>query len=481
MVLRKMIIVGSVALLFRSLFLFWGLADWYLLDQGTLSKIYFLQGYGICAGYGYVTDPGWGIQDMVDQELSITPETAPRVVPANFVPQMLHPPGMALLVAALHRITGIPVDLFLEILGMFLDTMAVCILYWMVATFLSERVAFVAGLIYALYPPLAFGCTLDRTPEGIMSVFIVGALACVLQSTRSKAWEGALWWAGAGILIAASAYLRPDYLLVPVAIGLGFWLYTRRFRRSVLALITMQAVALALMVPWAYRNYQECGRWIFTSTSVGWTLVNGIGQYNNPWGIIGTDTYRGIEAKEHGFSSPASPEADLYFRQIFWDAVKSNPLGYVVAVAKRLPMAILSPQTFGFKNPLKTGCFTEQMEQHGKDRFDVILSNPFYIVKAYWDYLLMGLISVACLISSIIMLICERRRFGLIFLLLSPHLYSIGTHVLVSYEPRYVLPSMFSFIIGLAYVFSRGWQDRGVAIASTQQSLNEDLAANIKN
>ena len=231
MVVRKMILVGSVALLFRCLFLFWGLAGWYLLDQNVLSKGYFIQGYGICAGYGYVTDPGGKIPEMVDQGRKVTPETAPQGDPTNLIPEMLHPPGMAILVAAFHRITGLPVDLFFEIFGMILDTIAVCILYWMVATFLSDRVAFVASLIYAFYPPLAYGCTLDRSPEGIMAVFIVGSLACVLQSTLSKEWEVAFWWVGAGILIALSAYLRPDYLLAPVAFGFGFWLYTRRLWR----------------------------------------------------------------------------------------------------------------------------------------------------------------------------------------------------------------------------------------------------------
>ena len=100
-----------------------------------------------------------------------------------------------------------------------------------------------------------------------------------------------------------------------------------------------------------------------------------------------------------------------------------------------------------------------------------------YVIKAYWDWLLMGVISVASLLSSMIMLICERRRFGLVFLLLSPHLYSMAIHVLVVYEPRYVLPSMFSLLIGLAYVLTRGWRERDRAPVSSRQPANGNLVA----
>jgi 4-amino-4-deoxy-L-arabinose transferase-like glycosyltransferase len=375
---------------------------------------------------------------------------------------MLHPPGMALLIAAIHRVTGMRADIFFEIIGMLLDTAAACILYWMVATFFSRRVGFASGLIYAFYPPLAYASTIYRAPEGLLPFFIIGATACVLLSARGRGWKDALWWAATGLLLGTGSYLRPDYLLVPVAFGFSLWLYTRRFWRSMLAMVTMQVIALIVLMPWAYRNHQICGRWIFTSTSTGWTLVGGLGTYSNPWGFKGPDKFRAIEAQEQGIASPGSSEGDLYFQKVFWDAVKSKPWGYVAAVAKRMPLAILAPQTFGFKNPWKTSRFGESMEQ-GKDRFEVIMSKPMYIVKAYWDWLLMGVISLASLLCSLLMLICERRRFGLVFLLLSPHLYSIGTHLLVHYEPRYVLPSMFSFLIGLAYVLSRGWRDRNAS------------------
>jgi 4-amino-4-deoxy-L-arabinose transferase-like glycosyltransferase len=480
MIIRKMIIVGSVAFLFRLIVIFWGISDWHLLPQDTLSNVYFCQGYGICAGYGYVSE-GWGekpfknlakLRKLVDQGLHVTPQTAPQFDRKEFFPAMLHPPGMALLVAAIHWATGTRADLYFEIIGMLLDTASACLFYWMVLKFFSERIAFTAGLIYALYPPLAFSSALERSPEGIMPIFILASLVCVLQSTRSSNRKVSVWWLLSGIMVGISAYLRPDYLLVPVAYGFTLWIYTRRFWRSMIAMITIQAVALTLLMPWAYRNYELCGRWIFTSTAVGWTLIMGLGEYHNPWGFIGLDGHIAIEAHKQGFYAPESPEADLYFRNLFWQSIRNKPLGYIASIVKRVPMAILAPQTFGFKNPYKIGRFSDTLEQEGKDRYEVILSKPMYVIKAYWDYLLMGAISVAGLLCSLVMLFLERRRFGLMFLLLSPHLYSIGVHLLTHYEPRFVLPSMFSFLIVLAYVLSRGWRNRDTSIVTCLHPIN---------
>ena len=479
MMFRKMIVVGCVAFLFRLAFIFWGLTNWHVVPENTMSSLYFCEGYGICAGYGYVSE-GWKenpfktlreLKARVEGGLHVTPETAPKVDDRQYFAEMAHPPGMALLIAAIHWATGASATLYFEIMGMLLDTAAACLFFWMVWEFFSKRVAFTAGLVYALYPPLAFSSTLHRLPEGIMSIFIVASLVFVLRSSRSPGGKAAWWWILAGTMIGMSAYLRPDYFFVPVAYGFGLLLYTRRFWRSAFAAAVMQAVVITLLLPWAYRNHQLCGRWIFTSTSVGWTLIGGLGEYHNPWGFVGIDEYIAQQAYKQGFYAPESPEADLYFRSLFWESIRGKPWGYVTSIIKRLPMAILAPQATGFANPYKTVHFRDSLEQ-GQDRYQVVLSKPFYIIKAYWEYLLMAAISVASLVCSLVMLIVERRRFGLVFLLLSPHLYAIGVHVLTHYEPRFVLPSMFSFLLGLAYVLSRGWRDRETPSAARQQRPN---------
>jgi 4-amino-4-deoxy-L-arabinose transferase-like glycosyltransferase len=454
-------IVAAAALAFRLLFIFWGWTGWRTVTHDPnymgLSWVYATEGYGICAGYGYAAPETIGDLGALAAIQRITPSTAPRIDPSTLVPEMLHPPGMAILNAAVHFLTGMPVDFPIQFFGAFLDTITACLVYWVAATFLQPKIGFVAGLLYAFYPPQAASVTILRSPEGFLSFFVVGCLVCILQMSRSTGKARIAWCVGAGSLLGVGSYLRPDYLLAPVVVGLALWIFTRQFWRSLVAMIAVQIMALLILLPWAYRNHQLCDRWIFTSTSVGGTLVTGLGQYRNPWGFGGRDEDRAAESRAHGFVSPWSPEADLYFREVFWNSIRSSPSGYLMSVVKRLPMMLISPQSFGYENPNKTQRMGEA-RKHGRELFDVIKSQPGYVLAAYWDWLLMGIIGFAGLLCSIYMVIRERHQFGLVFLLLSPHLYAIGAHILTHSESRFVLPSMFSFLIGLGYVLSRGWR-----------------------
>jgi hypothetical protein len=184
-------------------------------------------------------------------------------------------------------------------------------------------------------------------------------------------------------------------------------------------------------------------------------LVNGLGAYPNPWGIICDDKYRGIEAKEQGFSHPGSSEADLYFRKVFQKDVINHPGAYVMTVVRRFATGAASAKGFGFQNPYRSNNNKDE-----KSPFSVLKQGLISFLQTYWDAMLIVALGFVLLLCTIVMCLCERRRFGLIFLLLTPHLYSLAAHAIVHYEPRYILPSMFCFILGVAYVLGRGWLDR---------------------
>jgi hypothetical protein len=464
---KRIMVVAFAALSFRILFILWGLSDWHVINQrNTLSSNYIFKGYGLCAGYGYVSDLNKDWAPFVELEkiastTRITPENAPKLKADEVMLEMHHPPGTSFVVALLHELFGTRADMPLEIFGAVLDTIAACLIYYMIATYYHPTVGFVTGLIYAFYPPIAYASTVYLLPDGLTTAFVVGCLLCVVISAHSKGFRSYMWCSLAGSLLGMSAYFRPDYLLMPLVVGIACWVYTHKFWESFFRLITVQAVAIALLLPWAYRNYEICGRWIFTSSATGPTLVTGLGTYNNPWNFGGLDEHRYAEAKAQGFKSPWSPEADQYFRKLFWESVKSHPMGYVMTVIKRLPMGIIAPHVTGYKNPYKTKTFSQSLVQ-GKDRYEIIKNEPIYVLKAYWDILLISLFNLICVFCTIFMVFKGRKSIGIILLLLSPHIYSLGTHLLTHMEPRYMLPSMFSLFFGLAYVLCRAWRDEPV-------------------
>ncbi len=187
-----------------------------------------------------------------------------------------------------------------------------------------------------------------------------------------------------------------------------------------------------------------------------------------PGGIGGLDEDRAREASTQGLATPWGSDADSYFRNMFWQNVRQKPAAYVLTVVKRLPLALATPYGFGYANPYKMRSFTQALQEAGEDRYQVIKTRPLYVLMAYWDYLAMGGFTLCCVVCVVVFFIEERNRPGLVLLFVCPHLYSIISHLLTHLEPRYLLPSVFCWLIGFAYVLARGWRDLNL---NRQQSI----------
>ncbi len=314
---RPLLTVFILACLVRVAFLLWGFTGWHVLDQSRLSASYFRQGYAIAAGYGYIGSGQLSyeylarLEELIESEgIRITPERAPPLPDEGITLTTLHPPGMSLLIAGVHRLWGGRVDVPLQCIGIVADSFAAVLVCWVVCALFSRRVGFFSGLLYAGFPPLAFASALSRSPVGLLALFVVGSLACVIRAAHCTGWKWLSWVGLCGFIIGVGSYLRPDYALLPPFMFLGLWAYTRRFSRSVAGAVIAQAVVYAMLFPWALRNYNYSERWIFTSTSVGPTLITGLGEFDNSWGFGHTDQARRVQAAEQGFESPWSPEAD---------------------------------------------------------------------------------------------------------------------------------------------------------------------------
>ena len=58
------------------------------------------------------------------------------------------------------------------------------------------------------------------------------------------------------------------------------------------------------------------------------------------------------------------------------------------------------------------------------------------------------------LMASVAWAIIDPARRPVILLLLALHVYAIGSHLVVHFEPRFVLPSMFALLVGLGYMLA---------------------------
>jgi len=453
----------SLTLLVRIVFLFWFWSGYYVRPATTLSQIYFMQGYGIVAGYGYIrpiSDPAKAQFNAMYHRVSQkdtrrSPETFEIKSNNGFVPEISHPPGMPILVASILYIFDTEPHIIIQLLGIFFDLIAVAMVYWISRASFNEKVAFITGLLYAIFPPLARS-SISMDPDGLITVFIIASFFCLLKSIYYNNWFMSIWLPLSGIALGLGGYLRPDFIFMPIFIVFGFWAYTRRFLRSLCAMALVQIIVLLTLFPWAYRNYTLTGRWIFSSTMVGAVLITGLGEFANPWGFGQLDEDREQQAAAQGLSSAWTSEADLYFRNIFFKSITNKPDAYLASIIKRLPFIIATPYEFGFSNPWKVKKFYE-LRQEGIDLYQTMLSYPLYIASVYFDYILMSLFNIICFFSLMVIFLKKSNNKRLIFFIMCPHFYNIISHILTHTEARFLLPTMYCLIIALAYALVNGF------------------------
>ena len=433
--LRKhLAIVISTAAIVRIFFMLCNWSGYTAKFLEGMSTSYFCGGYGIAAGYGYVDDPKTEelFERIKVRNIRFTPEVVEPLTDA--ITYALRPPGLSLVVAGINRILGMRADVPVQILGILLDTLAAGITFWIGRSCLGWKTGFIGGLIFAIFPPLAY-TSICKIPCGLLSFFIVTFLACTLRATWSRGWRAVGWLLVGGLSVGLGSYLRPDYLLAPVFITCGVWAYTHRFWRSVGAMTVVQIIAFLVLLPWAYHNHLVMDRWVFTSTGVGPALVTGLAEFDNPWGYKYGDDGRVQQTKDAGISYPWGNDADLYMRKL------------------------ATPFWWGYDNPNKATFFEARM-QSGLHREQFYMLHWKEAILANWQFMPIALFTFACSVCVIIMFVKEWSRAGLILLLVSPHLYSLISHILTHFEERFILPSMFCWLLAMGYVLAKGWRYR---------------------
>jgi len=426
----------------------------------TMSIMYVRSAYALAAGLGYAqtipgSDAGRDVNAMVTRaeggEL-VTPASGKNVARDGLYPEMLHPPGWSLIAAGLHRGLRLPVRPAMQFLTALVDVSACGLLCWLVWLCLGNvRTALAASALYAVFVPLCAAAA-NLRPIGFMPFFTILATAMIVMGAKSSGVRRALYYALCGLTIGVASYFRPDFLLLGPFFFLGLCIYHRRFWRSLAAGVAILAVSMAVLLPWARRNHAVCGRWIFTSCGAGCTLITGLGAFQNPWGFGPSDLDRGREAAEQGFKTAFSPEADVYFRKVFFRAVREHPWAYVKIVARRAVQPIAAPYGMGLKLQARTRSFSSLRSQ------GTITENLGYLIKAFWPRLTMAAVSLVSLVCMIFMVFRERRRRGLIWFMVLVPVYAASSHMFSHMAPYYLLPGVFAQLTGLAYVLTGGWR-----------------------
>jgi len=151
-----------------------------------------------------------------------------------------------------------------------------------------------------------------------------------------------------------------------------------------------------------------------------------------------------------------TPEASKWFKELVISHMKEDPVFFLRATLKRLPLGIAAPHSPGFPNPQRDkGIYSHFLNKEGKSYIQVLLFNSGYLLSAFWERIVVALVSLAGSLSLLLLVILNREKRSQAILLLSIPAYFICLHVPLIAPARFLAP-MIPFQI-IAIVFFIKW------------------------
>ena len=329
--------------------------------------------------------------------------------------QVLRTPGFPLLLAASIKVFG--KSIFAASLLMAVVGTGCCWLTWLLARRVTcDSVANVALLIVAI-SPLQIGSNVQILSE---TLFSFGLLACLIPLTRLVQQPDKTHLAHsfvAGILTGLTTLVRPGWILWPWASSLLVVVWTRQAWRSRILAVSLIFVGCYLaLLPWAWRNHNVTGHWIFTSLWSGPSLYDGL----HP-GATGASDMAFVDT-ENVFSTMSEYDANAHYKQRAFEYAVKNP-GRTIELAWLKAGRYLSPT-------LNAAGFS---------------GGPASLVSLAWYTAFSGLVATG--------LVALRKRPVVIALLTGPFLQFLVVHMVFVGSIRYRLPVEFP----LSVIAAQGW------------------------
>ncbi len=173
-------------------------------------------------------------------------------------PEFLRVPGyplfLALLLALFQTLTVVP------LIQMFFTAATGALIYLTGVRYFPRSIALAAAFVY-LIDPVVIYATWVPISESLFMLFFIASIYALGFPARRK-W---LPFLAAGILFAASIYMRPVGLYLAPLIALMIVAHTATWKETVRYALLFLVTVLLLLVPWMFRNYTLSGQFSFSS------------------------------------------------------------------------------------------------------------------------------------------------------------------------------------------------------------------------
>ena len=372
----------------------------------------------------------------------------------QFQPEALQPPGEALILAAIWKLTGSERWLPYQILTMVVDSLMTAVVFYIgMVLFGRRRTALIGALLYAVFPPIAWLTTVPHLDFWAVDFTLV--ITALLLRARG-AMRPTVPLVVAGVAIGLGCYFRPGLLLLAPLVALAT-LVLPRWRSAVRLAAVPTIVAILLLVPWTIRNFDVFHRFIPVRIGSGQALWEGLGELSNNFGAKLDDlaTFEQVHAVRPSLVY-GSPAYDSFLMSWGTRAVRQHPGFYLRLVATRLVKSTVLLQNTDWTGTTPAPTPTGALE-------------PILFVISFFT------------------VVVTRRRFGRSHaILVAVVVATILPYLFLHFEPRYVLPASFAYLLwtGLAIDLSIARLQRRMsksAVATRTDSAPAVLPGGIAN
>jgi hypothetical protein len=302
----------------------------------------------------HIADPAWfpyGIyaifdnqaQDILDgkanafwvEDALLSPRAATAAV---------YPPGYSLWLAFVYRVSGERSALTVQSVQLTLDALSVLLIVGTGACAYGWRTGFVAGVLAAMSPLLAFYGATPLADSPTMWLVIGGAWMLLLAAKRLS-WRYAL---GAGLLIGASCWLRANALLLGVWCALALLLFAQASWRCSARLSAVFLIGVLLLVaPVIIRNSRAFHAFVPGGMGFGTNLWEGLGETSRAaeFGAVFGDA-NVIEQERADIALPSDATLELYWpdglerdrarMRKSLSVIKAHPFWFAGVMTKRM-------------------------------------------------------------------------------------------------------------------------------------------------
>jgi len=169
----------------------------------------------------------------------------------------------------------------------------------------GELPSLIAGLIFALYPPLVF-YGIEISTENLFFFLLTAIFFAFYQAEQPHTVRRVF---GVGVLIGLAALCRPNGLMLAPAVVLAIWLMAPT-RGYAISRTVVVAIAISFTIlPWTYRNYQLFHRFVLITTQGGPTFWAGAHLRLDPGATLADVGY----AQHSAFREISEPERERYY------------------------------------------------------------------------------------------------------------------------------------------------------------------------